>query len=247
MKKQIILLIMTIWAIGKANAQILTGSGVSLYNNDNTVAINGNFFQANPNTAQLAINANTNSNNGASIFLWHKENTYNYKNGSVDLCSYGSSGHGIRFVNYDPSLNTWIDNMVLYKNGKVVIGTPTAWGWDGTTTPGNYKLYVESGILTEKIKVAVKTSTDWADYVFKKGYSLMPLQELEQYISVNHHLPGVPSADEMVKNGNDLVKTDAKLLEKVEELTLYIIELNKQIKELKKENMKIQTKLLTSK
>src|SRR5690242_19467949 len=112
-------------ACTKSYAQVLTGSGISLYNSGNSVHINGNFDINNPNTAQLALHANTNSNDGASIFLWHKENTYYYKNGSVDLCSYGNAGHSVRFVNYDPATSTWTDNAVIYKNGKMVIGTPT--------------------------------------------------------------------------------------------------------------------------
>jgi predicted RNase H-like nuclease (RuvC/YqgF family) len=63
----------------------------------------------------------------------------------------------------------------------------------------------------------------------------MSLGEVEQFIKANHHLPNVPSAAEMVNEGNDLGKTDAKLLEKIEELTLYMIELKKENETLKKE------------
>ena len=61
----------------------------------------------------------------------------------------------------------------------------------------------------------------------------MPLNEVEAFVKENKHLPNVPSATEMVENGLDVAQMDAKLLEKVEELTLYIIEQNKQIEELK--------------
>ncbi len=96
----------------------------------------------------------------------------------------------------------------------------------------NYGLLVKKGILTEKIKVATMTSTDWADYVFDKDYKRMSLEEVEAFVKENKHLPNVPTTEEMMSNGNDLIKTDAKLLEKIEELTLYIIELNKKIKNL---------------
>lgn len=112
-------------------------------------------------------------------------------------------------------------HMQVLDNGKVTIGTITA--------PGDYKLYVEQGILTEKVKVAVKTTTDWADYVFAQEYQLMPLTEVETYTKTNGHLPNVPSADEMVTEGLDVAKMDAKLLEKIEELTLYAIGQDKQI------------------
>lgn len=213
----------------------MSGSSLSLYNSGNTVNITGNLTPTANNTAQLGILANTNSSNGASIFLWNKDLSYPYKNGSVDLCSYGIGGHGIRFVNFDPNTGIWTDNMALTKNGKLIIGTPTTLGWDGTTAPGNYKLYVADGILTERVKVAVRTTADWSDFVFDKNYKLKPLLDVEKFIKANKHLPNIPSANEMVKAGNDLGKTDAILLQKIEELTLYMIELKKENEAIKKQ------------
>ena len=92
-------------------------------------------------------------------------------------------------------------------------------------TPIGYKLFVEGGILAEKIKVAIKNTSDWSDKVFDSGYYLRSLSEVHQYILANKHLPGVPSATEVVEQGIDLAKMNAKLLEKVEELTLYSIQL----------------------
>ncbi len=119
---------------------------------------------------------------------------------------YASPHQGLR-INYD---------------GRVIIGQCN------NLLPAGYNLFVKNGILTEKIKVAVNGTGQWADYVFAKDYKLMPLAQVEQYIKTNNHLPNVPSAAEMVKEGNDLGKTDAKLLEKIEELTLYMIDLKKQ-------------------
>ena len=73
----------------------------------------------------------------------------------------------------------------------------------------------------------------WPDHVFGKDYKLMSLHELEQYLTANKHLPEIPSAKEVEENGINLGEMQAKLLLKVEELTLYIIELQKQIDELK--------------
>lgn len=78
-------------------------------------------------------------------------------------------------------------------------------------------------------EVEVKANV-WADYVFKKDYKLNSLEEVEKHIQEKGHLPNIPSADEVVKNGINLGEMDAKLLEKIEELTLYSIEQNKQIK-----------------
>lgn len=119
----------------------------------------------------------------------------------------------------------------------------------GTPNIPGYKLYVDQGILTEKVKVAVANSANWADYVFAKEYKLMPLTEVEQFVNENKHLPNVPSAADMIKEGNDLGKTDAKLLEKIEELTLYLIEMKKANEQLAKtvENQNKKIELLESK
>ncbi|MCB0401819.1 MAG: hypothetical protein KDD41_07030, partial [Flavobacteriales bacterium] len=100
------------------------------------------------------------------------------------------------------------------------------------TFNGDYTLYVAKGILTERVKVALRSSSEWADYVFADDYQLMPLQEVEAFVASNNHLPGVPSAEEVHASGIDVATMDAKLLEKIEELTLYIIEMEKQIKDL---------------
>jgi hypothetical protein len=110
--------------------------------------------------------------------------------------------------------------VAIQNNGMVKIGA--------VPVTSGYKLFVEQGILSEKVKVAVKTSADWADHVFNKEYPLMPLDQVANFIQQNKHLPGIPSAEEMVKEGNDLGQTDAKLLAKIEELTLYIIQLKKE-------------------
>ncbi len=105
----------------------------------------------------------------------------------------------------------------------------------GKAFPGNYKLYVRGGILSERVKIAVYGTGDWSDYVFAEDYYLKPLNEVEQFVKENKHLPNIPSAQKMVENGNDLGKTDALLLEKIEELFLHTIEQQKQIEELKSE------------
>jgi hypothetical protein len=114
--------------------------------------------------------------------------------------------------------------MVVRSDGKVGIGEPPSY-------PGTYNLYVTNGILTEKVKVAVKTSANWSDYVFASDYKLKSIDEVDTFIKKNKHLPNIPSADEVVKEGIDMATMDAKLLEKIEELTLYIIQLEKRIKQ----------------
>jgi hypothetical protein len=98
-----------------------------------------------------------------------------------------------------------------------------------------YKLYVEEGILTEKVKVAVKNSEDWFDHVLNQDYPLMPISDLEKYIKANNHLPDVPTTKEVMQNGIDLGKMNGILLKKVEELTLYLIEMKKDLEQTKKD------------
>jgi trimeric autotransporter adhesin len=105
-----------------------------------------------------------------------------------------------------------------------------------TNFPGVYNLYVKNGILTEEVKIAGEGLNEWADYVFAKNYKLRTLAEVENFVKVNKHLPGVPSAEEVAKDGINVGKMEAKLLEKIEELTLYMIEM-------KKENNKLKSRL----
>lgn len=111
--------------------------------------------------------------------------------------------------------------------------SPVVIGDSALNVPDGYKLYVADGILTERVKVAVKNSDEWADYVFAKDYKLRSLDEVKRFIQTNKHLPGVPSADDIAKEGIDVGKMHAKLLEKIEELTLYMIELKQENRVLK--------------
>jgi hypothetical protein len=105
----------------------------------------------------------------------------------------------------------------------------------GTTNINDptYKLYVETGIRTRKVKI---DQVVWADYVFDPSYKLCPLDEVEQYILQYRHLPDVPSAQDVKINGLDLGDNQATLLRKIEELTLYIIAQNKRIEQLEKKS-----------
>jgi hypothetical protein len=111
----------------------------------------------------------------------------------------------------------------------------------GTTSVNdvNYKLFVEGSIRTRKVRVDALT---WADYVFQPSYNLRPLKEVEQFIQKNSHLPDVPSAAEVEKEGIDLGDNQAVLLRKIEELTLYIIEQNKRLEEQEKRIRQLEQK-----
>jgi len=144
---------------------------------------------------------------------------------------------GIEYVNDDNTrsgLNFWkpwnpnsnYGNYYLFLKDDGNVGI-------GTNNP-QAKLAVNGEILAKSVRVNTN-ATYWPDYVFEDSYNLMSLRELERYVNAHKHLPGVPSAQEVEAKGDvDLGAMNALLLEKVEELTRYVIDLQNQIDELKK-------------
>ena len=135
-------------------------------------------------------------------------------NGDFKIFSENDALNDIReafVINRGPGIK--IEN-VLFPNGNVGIGTSSF--VDGSDT---YKLSVNGKIRAHGVKVY----TTWADYVFEENYNLMPLSQVEAFIDKNGHLPNVPSEKDVLKNGIELGEMNAKLLEKIEELTLYFI------------------------
>jgi hypothetical protein len=108
----------------------------------------------------------------------------------------------------------------------------------GTTDSKGYKLAVNGNMIANSVTVKMYP---WADFVFKKEYNLRSLPEVKAYIDKNHHLPEIPSELEVIKNGLDLGQMNKLLMQKVEELTLYLLEQHQQIETLKKENSAAQS------
>jgi hypothetical protein len=153
--------------------------------------------------------------------------------GSVRLAGLASDSTKNRVLVSDTSGNLFYRNVPglssqwKYANGvvydsadNIAIGTSNAQG---------YKLAVNGTAIFTKVKV--KTAGTWPDYVFKKGYRLPDLKELEEYLAKYRHLPGIASESEVKQDGIDVGEHQAALLKKVEELTLYLIEENKALKE----------------
>lgn len=115
-----------------------------------------------------------------------------------------------------------------YLEGGLALGT--------TTIPAGYKMAIAGNIIAEKVKVK-KQASGWPDYVFSPEYKLPSLEEVEKFTKENSHLPEIPSAKEIEKEGQDLGEMNRLLLKKVEELTLYVIDLKKQSD---KQNQKIE-------
>ncbi len=122
--------------------------------------------------------------------------------------------------------NVDMDLMVINLDSKVGIGT--------TNLNSDYRLFVRGGIRTEKMKIDLATTNGWADFVFEANYNLRPLLEVEKFIQTFKHLSDVPSAKDLVENGVDVLEMQKIQMQKIEELTLYLIELKKENEALKK-------------
>lgn len=140
-----------------------------------------------------------------SLVLWSNSGANNYL---VFQPSWGNTGIG-----------TYTPNAKLHLNGAMLIGGNT------DRIAVGYNLSVAGKIIAEEVKVQLKAS--WPDYVFGDNYQLMPIEDLEKSIRENKHLPNIPAAAEVEKEGINLGDMNKRLMEKVEELTLYIIDLNK--------------------
>ena len=132
---------------------------------------------------------------------------YESSNGSGALAGYNSTNSNTLWLNGEG--NSFLNG------GNVGIGT---------TDPKN-KLSVNGTIWAKKVKVSLIDAADW---VFEDDYDLRTLDEVEKYVKNNKHLPEIPSAEEFRQNGLNVAEMDNKLLQKIEELTLYLIEQNKQ-------------------
>ncbi|WP_299254030.1 tail fiber protein [uncultured Aquimarina sp.] len=122
----------------------------------------------------------------------------------------------------------------IYTNGRIAIGT--------TEEDPGYALTVKGKVHVQEVKVDL-LGVLAPDYVFKKEYDLKTLEEVQNYIAKEGHLPNIPSASEMEKEGVNLKEMNMKLLEKVEELTLYTIAQEKAIKEQKEANDSLEKRL----
>jgi hypothetical protein len=140
---------------------------------------------------------------------------------------------GIYYGSFD--INAKTSNFSVLDNGNMGLGV---------SNPTN-KLDVNGMVHAKEVKVDLQ---NWPDYVFENGYKLNSLDEIEKYIMQKGHLPNIPSAEEVAEKGINLGEMNAKLLEKIEELTLYSIEQNKkitsqdqQLKQLQEENRALKS------
>jgi len=171
--------------------------------------------------------------------------------GVVNAQNYFQNGQPLKssqWANYSCGTNS-TDDIFYYTgtngSGKVSIGFPCSEPLPSSALAAgdptkDYHLYVKGGILTEHVRVAIDNSANWKDNVFAPDYKLKSISDLKEFINKNHHLPNIPSAEEVVKDGIDVGEMNAKLLGKVEELTLYIIEMKNQLNAMNAEMTKLK-------
>jgi len=186
-----------------------------------------------------------------------EENDYYFYNGSnwipfgqvSDL--WGKSGSDITNLNTgNISLGTGTAEQQLHifgnmkitdtgnSDGKLFIGTTTT----DESNASSYSLLVGGSAIMTELKINLTSA--WPDYVFTKDYPLMPISELDQYIQSNGHLPGIPSASQIeAEEGFHVGDIQRRMLEKIEELTLYMIDLKKENESLKTELNALKSKI----
>lgn len=161
------------------------------------------------------------SNQGAEGF----EVYLNQPPGDVGLQAYNRASSNYVKMRFDAS-------NFYFNYGNVGIGVSDTKG---------YKLAVGGTMIAES--VLVKLQSNWPDFVFHARYPLSTLPEVEKYIQEKGHLPGIPSAFEVKKEGINIGEMNAKLLEKIEELTLHLIEKDKQINHIIQVNKDYENRL----
>lgn len=195
----------------------------NLYYNHGSIGIGNN----NPNSLfRLDVSGKIRGSGGESD-QWNEAYA---ERGSV-IAGEGLSWSNGQLAVSQPSI--WDDNAstISYTGGAVGIGS--------TTVPSNYLLFVDGPMGVEELVVEIVPGTG-PDYVFEEDYDLSSLEEIDQYIEANGHLPEVPSALEMEAQGVSVGEMNMLLLRKVEELTLHLIELNGKYDKVNSELQKIR-------
>jgi len=182
----------------------------------------GNEFYISSGTTSFTTKAGIRNNGGDVVF--------NSKNGGTVYLNRDVAAD-VKIQAFSSTTSTSTDIASFLQNGNVGIGTPSP----------DAKLAVAGQVHAQEVKVSV--TVPGPDYVFEKDYKLTSLEDIKSYIDQNKHLPEVPSAKEMEKNGVQLGEMNMLLLKKIEELTLYIIELKNENMDSKEQMRIMQTSI----
>jgi hypothetical protein len=209
---------------GYVELHIRTSNGVSVDENGYAFSATAVSYERNRFISDIRIVPNANGVNASSYAIYincgpYPGNTYFTVEDPTGIWSPNLSSSQTHPGGYSVSFEQVINND-LFTNGNVAIGTNDTKG---------YKLAVAGNAIAES--VTVKLQGQWGDYVFKPTYKLRPLSEVKNFIDQNQHLPEIPSAKEIEKSGIDLGEMVKLQTKKIEELTLYLIESNKQLQQ----------------
>jgi hypothetical protein len=202
----------------------------------------------------LQVNKNFQILNGYPIRI----DAIGVNNADVDggrffIASNGNVGIGNPNPQKDPGTGyIWpVPQARLHNLGTGILGGVTLVGNDPTAlknwlalsdhSKSVWGLWVDKGVVATDY--AITTPAAWADFVFDSGYVLRPLKEVALFINRNRHLPDIPSADQIKKDGYTLQDMNRRFLEKIEELTLYTINQDKQIQALQQRLDELESKL----
>lgn len=212
--------------VGNSNFMLGTNAGAS-----NTSG-SGNYFMGDNTgggntTGGFNVYIGANAGNGPSV---NGDNNlalgYEAGRGNVNGANNTAIGFRADVVGVGLSNATAIGaNAIVSASNTIVLGNNANVGI-GTSYPGSFRLAVEGKIGAREIEVRAP-GTGWPDFVFKPNYQLRSLQEVEQFVHRQGHLPGIPSEADVKTNGIALGEMNARLLQKIEELTLYMIALEK--------------------
>jgi len=154
------------------------------------------------------------------------------------------------FIGYESGKDVVGDNQLYIENSDTVTA-PLIYGdfendkvgINTNDIPEGYTLAVRGDIIAEEIRLKLYAD-GWPDYVFKHDYNMLTLEETAEQIETLGHLPGVPSAEEVGENGVQIGEMNTILLEKIEELTLHLIDINENLKTLQKENQALKNRVI---
>lgn len=183
---------------------------------------------------------------GGTAYLT-KNGYFGIGNSSPDTRLHIASGQDVGIANTANGfimLGSATSSNIIIDNNEIGFRVNGAWGElalqnDGGSVrignvalPSGYTFGVKGKAICEELKVQL--SGNWPDYVFKKDYKLKSFDELRRFIAVNHHLPNIPAAAEVEKNGIEVGDMQKRMMEKIEELTLYVLQLEERMAEMKK-------------
>ncbi len=212
--------------IGTTNPQSLLhvyGDSPELLFEENDVATNQKNWRINTTLGNLYFQAMNDDYTYRKSFFWFEQNS-----ATPDAIAFGANLKiNTKYISNDGD----DEGISINSDGQVCIGTST------TSPDADAKLTVAGKISARDITIKVDAG---ADFVFEKDYALPSLEYVEQFIQKNKHLPEIPSVQEMRQNGVQVSEMQSKLLQKIEELTIHMIKVNKKVDSLEKENHRLK-------